>query len=198
MICNYFGKNSRLVQQQGFTLIELMITLIIAGILLTLALPSFTDLMISNNVTSTTNRLIHDLNLARSEATSRGTSVAVVSKSDSSNWSSGWDVEPVKSSDGTVLPGVTVLHSDAGVDTGSGYKVTAKSIAGGATGSGPTPSDSRVIFTAQGNLILKAQSYQINVCRPDSKPKRSQWITVAASGIVQSQVDTSPSSAPGC
>ncbi|HET8943092.1 MAG TPA: GspH/FimT family pseudopilin [Rudaea sp.] len=197
MICNYCGKNSRLVQQQGFTLIELMITIMIAAILVTLALPSFKEITLRNNVTSTTNRLIHDLNLARSEATSRGTLVAVVSKSGSNNWSSGWDVEPVKS-DGTVPSPATLLHSDAGVDSGSGYKVTAKAFAGVATGSGPTASDSRVIFTAQGNLIPKAQSYQINVCRPDSKPKLSQWITVMASGIVRSQIDTSSSSAPGC
>lgn len=64
-------------KMSGFTLVELMITLAIAMILITLAVPSFT-LMINNaKVTSATNEFVAALNLARSEALKRSNTVTV-------------------------------------------------------------------------------------------------------------------------
>lgn len=61
----------------GFTLVELMITVAIAMILVTLAIPSF-SLMINNaKVTSLTNEFVAALNLARSEALKRSNTVTV-------------------------------------------------------------------------------------------------------------------------
>jgi len=61
----------------GFTLVELMITIAIAMILATLAVPSF-SLMINNaKVTSSTNEFVAALNLARSEALKRSDNVTV-------------------------------------------------------------------------------------------------------------------------
>ncbi|MGH8081328.1 MAG: GspH/FimT family pseudopilin [Lysobacter sp.] len=52
----------------GFTLIELMVTIGIGAILLTLALPSFTDSIRSNRVSTATNQILATINLARAEA----------------------------------------------------------------------------------------------------------------------------------
>ena len=52
----------------GFTLIELMVTIGIAAILLALALPSFTESIRSNRVSTATNQLLATINLARAEA----------------------------------------------------------------------------------------------------------------------------------
>ena len=82
----------------GVTLIELVITLSIAAILMTIAVPSFQDLMRNNRTAVQVNEFLTTLNLARSEAVKRGASVSVCSSinstacrtSDQTNWAGGW------------------------------------------------------------------------------------------------------------
>jgi len=80
----------------GFTLTELMITLSIAGILLSLAVPSFNETINNNRLTIYTNELVTALNLARSEAVKRGIRVTLCKSSDGNictnadDWSQGW------------------------------------------------------------------------------------------------------------
>ena len=77
----------------GFTLAELMITLAIAGILVGVAIPSFTSMITSNRLTTYANELMTALNLARSEAIKRGEQVTIRRKGgNSQEWESGWDV----------------------------------------------------------------------------------------------------------
>lgn len=61
----------------GFTLIELMITVSILGILLGIGLPSFVTFINNNKITAEANSLIYSLHMARSEAIKRGTYVQV-------------------------------------------------------------------------------------------------------------------------
>jgi len=80
----------------GFTLIELMITLVVASIVLTVAVPSFSTFFLKNRMSSQANDLITSLTLARSEAIKRGTSIKVCSSADQAScggtWSDGWIV----------------------------------------------------------------------------------------------------------
>jgi type IV fimbrial biogenesis protein FimT len=76
----------------GFTLLELIVTISIAGILMALAIPSFSDMIRGSRLTTTINELVGSLNLARSEAVKRGTTVIVKAKT-GTNWESGWTVE---------------------------------------------------------------------------------------------------------
>lgn len=62
---------------RGFTIIELMITLVVAAILLAIAIPSFTYLTVSNRLTTTANELVNRLSLARSDAIKRNTLIRV-------------------------------------------------------------------------------------------------------------------------
>ncbi|MEH6415453.1 GspH/FimT family pseudopilin [Pseudomonas sp. CGJS7] len=64
----------------GFTLIELMVTIVIAAILIGLALPSFSAAMRANRVSSATNLVLATLNFSRSEALRSKSSSHVCSK----------------------------------------------------------------------------------------------------------------------
>ncbi|MFA5242202.1 MAG: GspH/FimT family pseudopilin [Sulfuricella sp.] len=74
----------------GFTLIEMMITIAIAGVLLAIAVPSFRDLIINNSISTQANDFISGLALARSEAIKRGTSVRVTAAG--ADFGSGWTI----------------------------------------------------------------------------------------------------------
>ena len=52
----------------GFTLVELMITLVVAAILLMIAVPSFQHLILSNRLTTAANGLVDAINTARMDA----------------------------------------------------------------------------------------------------------------------------------
>jgi type IV fimbrial biogenesis protein FimT len=80
---------------RGFTLVELIVTLAVAAILVSAALPSMRDLIRNNRLTAATNLFVSSLNIARSEAIKQGRN-ATVCVSDTqnscsgSNWQLGW------------------------------------------------------------------------------------------------------------
>ncbi len=82
---------------RGFTLIELMVTVAIAGIFATLAAPAMTSLIRNNRVQTEASSLVSDLQLARNEAIKRGSPVAVcpaaaggASCLTTNTWQNGW------------------------------------------------------------------------------------------------------------
>lgn len=84
------------VRCNGFTLLELIVSLAVAAILLGIAIPSYRSVVQRNSVTAQVNDLVGDLNYARSEAVTRGQTVFVCSSgdhlhcADTGNWSQGW------------------------------------------------------------------------------------------------------------
>jgi len=83
-------------KQGGFTLIEVLVTVVMVTLLVTVAVPSFNDLISNNRLTVATNDLISSLNSARSEAIKRSTNVSVCRSPDGvacaggKLWEAGW------------------------------------------------------------------------------------------------------------
>jgi type IV fimbrial biogenesis protein FimT len=80
----------------GFTLVELLITLAIVSILMLIAVPSLSDFMKNERLTSQINTLLSHLQYARSEAITRHYQVVVCASRDgatcSGSWTDGWIV----------------------------------------------------------------------------------------------------------
>lgn len=74
----------------GFTLIEMLITIAIAGVLLAIAVPGFRSFIVNNSISAQTNDFVSGLAVARSEAIKRGIRVGV--KAAGADFSSGWTI----------------------------------------------------------------------------------------------------------
>ena len=75
----------------GFTLIELMVTLAVAAILLSVGVPSFQYILQSNRVSTQTNELITGISAARSEAVRRNQDVRLTPNN--GDWEQGFQIE---------------------------------------------------------------------------------------------------------
>ena len=58
-------------KQKGFTLIELMITAVVLAIVLSIAIPSFSAVLLNNRISATADELHTAVQLARSEEIGR-------------------------------------------------------------------------------------------------------------------------------
>ena len=91
-------KHSVATRQKGFTAIELMITLVIAGILVTVGVPSIKAFLQNNRLIAASNELVSAFNIARSEAIKLNSRVTICESSDGStcdtsgSWKDGWIV----------------------------------------------------------------------------------------------------------
>jgi type IV fimbrial biogenesis protein FimT len=96
-----------MIKHSGFTLVELMVTLAVAAIVLTIAVPGFQNLVRNNRIATQTNELVGSLQLARSEAVKRSTNVTICTSTNGSSctnsaWQQGW----------IVLVGGTILRAN--------------------------------------------------------------------------------------
>jgi len=105
---------------RGFTLTELLIVVAIAGILLTFAVPSFTESIQNNRMATQINELHATLSFARSEAVKRNRTVTVCRSDNATNcngdWQDGWIVFLDTNFDGTFNGTDEILRVHGGLN----------------------------------------------------------------------------------
>ncbi len=86
-----------IAEERGFTLVELMITLVVVSILLAAAVPYLGDFTRNNRLVSQANDLVSAVQLARSEAVKQSVNTVVCPSSDqvscsgnAADWQTGW------------------------------------------------------------------------------------------------------------
>lgn len=94
---------------QGFTLLELMVTVAILALLLGIGIPSFNAMMRQNRLAGQTNELVGATAMARSEAVKRGSMVTLCAATDdqsecsgTDDWTLGWIVFSDLDGDGVI------------------------------------------------------------------------------------------------
>ena len=163
---------------RGFTLIELMITVALAAVLMTLAAPSFVQYQRNSELTSLTNSLLAAINTAKSEAMKTGKNSFVVPKG--SDWNSGWVVFIDVNRDSAYTEGTdTMVQTEDAVK--SYFNIT-----GNNTASGTSP---YIKFDSSGySSASAALSFQI--ARTDTPSanaaEESRRIVIARTGRVRS------------
>jgi type IV fimbrial biogenesis protein FimT len=151
------------VATRGFTLIELMVTLSIAAILLTVAVPNFIVFVQNNRLATQANDLVTMLNYARSEAVKRNQNIGVCSSTTgtscagSTTWDTGLIVFVDSNKDGTWNAGETVLQVRQAMEGSNTLRAGAQtSISYQANGFLASPNDTFRLCDTRGQQSMRA------------------------------------------
>ena len=182
-----FAPVARRRHVRGFTLVELMITLVVAIVLIMIAVPSFKNLTLYNKLTTTANDLVNAINSARMEAIKRNANTQFCSNSISANMPSADDI----------------LGQQCGTETGAVYATNGASttqILAGTAGIAAPIQLSRDMtalrFTAQGlarkvgGTTAPYSDVVVDICTSQMSVDNHRVITMAAGSILTTTNDS--------
>jgi len=92
----------------GFTMIELMVVVVLAGVVLMLAVPSFREVIARNRLEGVAGEFFTDLQYARSEAVARNANVGLVIGASQTCYTIYQDTDPAGSCDCAATPACAV------------------------------------------------------------------------------------------
>lgn len=198
----------------GFTLTELMVTLVVAGILIMVGVPSFRNIIQNARLSTQANDLLTDIAYARSEAIKRGQPVTLCRRSAppsatcntaaGTSWTNGWVIFLDTNGNGqvdTTAPAEEVLRLHASIEGGN--TVTAEILgtaSGTASPDGSTAIDPllRIVFKPSGltsiNTTVSA-GYRVCDQRPSPLLPKNYAKTVALNAIGQARINPPPATA---
>lgn len=164
----------------GFTLLELMATVAILGILLGIGVPAFREILTANRMTSVANSMVTAFTLARGEAQKRGIPVTLCAANaeqdacaDTAAWNDGWLV-------------FTDDIGDAGeIDDGDEILQVFPAPPGGFSIDAVTPADLRYVsFQRSGKTGTSERKLKIS--RPHCSGNKERTISISSMGRVGS------------
>lgn len=127
-------------RQQGFTLYELLVTVVVAGVIIGFGVPNLRQFQLNNRMVAASNDLLAVFSMARTEAIKRKTNVAVCS---SANWNAATptcgalDGADIAWHEGFVA--FTDVDGDLTIDAGDGDEVLR--VSGPPSGNAADPND---------------------------------------------------------
>jgi type IV fimbrial biogenesis protein FimT len=163
---------------RGFTLVEVLVTLSVLGVLVALGAPSFADLLGELRLQAVTTDLLQQLMLARSEAIKRNARVVLCKSADGERctedgpWEQGWIVFHDANNSGTREPREPVLQRLPPLP--AGWRL-----------SGNGPVTHYVSYDAMGGARLVSGAFQagtFTVCRQSAAAVQGRRIIINAGG----------------
>ncbi len=166
----------------GFTLIEMMITVVVLAILLTIAVPNFRAFILNNRLTTQANEFLTSLQLARSEAIKRGAvpvRITATSAAADNEWGGGWRIWFDTDDDGVQDAGeetirtveafaggnkldssggvaVFTYNSDGSIDSADTLNLTDERTSGGGCGVAKRPAR-QISINLSGRAVVSAE-----------------------------------------
>ena len=182
------GRRHRASLHRGFTLIELMVAIMVLGILLGIAVPSFRDAALGSRLTGYANDLVAGVQIARSEAIKRNAPVTLCASEDGetcgtdAGWEVGWIVaaaprdEPRLDADGD-----PVLDEDDEpiIDTVFDVLLQRQAPLAGEFRVGAAGGLEALVFQP---TVVGVTPATFTVCRASPVGKQERVVTVTASG----------------
>lgn len=157
----------------GFTLIELIVTILVASLLLAIAVPSLQGFIANSQVDSTSTEFIASLNYARAEAVHRGLSVTICPSnanqtgcSATATWKqNGWLVFVDPTASGVLPSQASLIQVVPAQPTAISFSSTQNAI----------------IYSSEGFLLSAAGTYTVN--NPKCIGNNGRQITLSSVGL---------------
>jgi len=178
-------------RQNGFSLVELMMTIAVAAIFTAIAVPSFRYVTNSNRIAGELNGLLGDLQFARAEAIKEGRTVSVCVSSTGTgctggaSWQNGWMVFSDPPGSGVYVAGETRLRIQAPF-TGSDTFAASNAL-------------SVITFNRWGYAIGIANGTMITLHDSTSNSNWTRCLNIALSGLMASlKINQTANGGPAC